>query len=411
MRFLKPVTIALMLSFLSVSTAWATGFFLYDHDPKAQAQSSAFTAQADTPSALWYNPAGISQLDGTQVTLNSSFVRLESTYKNLQGQKQELQAEWAPIPNFFITSDFGTEKFTAGLGIGAPFGLSTSWSDTGLLRYVATDTSLSMININPSIAYQILPELSVAAGIDYYNLYSYVAKSKFNFLIGDADVKLDADGDGWGFNLAGFWQPHPKHSFGLSYRSRVKTTLEGKLKYKDIPAGIGYPPAIEYDISTKLTLPSIVNGGYAFRPIDKLKLEFDVYWIEWSTVHEEKVKNKATDSYLVINDKDWKDTFMFCLGGEYLINQNLAFRAGYAYAQNAVPEKTYNPNVPDSNCNIFSLGLGITLERLNIDLAYSYGYYTNRNVDNNVGAIYGTTVDGKYDTNYHNIGAGASYKF
>ena len=396
---------------MSSSYLWASGFFVYHQDAKAQGQAGAFTAQADNPSAIYYNPAGMSQLDGTQISAGTEFIRLETEYKNPQGIEEDLQAEWAVVPNAYITTDLGTEKWTVGLGLYAPFGLGTSWKDTGLLRYVATDNSFNMVNINPAVAYQLLPELSVAAGIDYYNVYSNTGELKANFVLADANIKVDVNGDGWGFNLGGLWKPHPQHSIGLCYRSRVDLNLSGDYKIKDIPAGLGYPNSISYNASTDLTLPSIVNAGYAFRPVEKLKLEFDVYWVEWSTIDKAVLKDDDTDTVLSSVNKDWDNTCIFALGGEYLIDPQWTVRAGYSYQQNAVPERTFDPSLPDSDLHVITVGLGYTIERFTIDVAYGLGLYEERDIDNDVGINVGTSVDGTYDSLIHYIGMTLGYKF
>lgn len=389
---------------------YASGFLLYHQDTKAQGQAGAFTAQADNPSAVYYNPAGMNQVHGTQISAGARVFNLNTKYENTQGDKENLKAKWEAVPSLFITSDFKTEKWTFGLGVFPPFGLSTSWSGNGLLRYVATDTSLKMVDINPSVAYQIVPQLSVGAGVDYYNIYSYISESKQNYLIGDANNKLDVSGDGWGFNLGGLWKPHPKHSFGLTYRSRVKTKLSGDLKVEDIPAGLGLPSVVSYNAKTDSTLPSIVSGGYAFRPTDKLKLEGDIYWVEWSTIDKAEVTDKDTDALLSYTNKDWKDTWIFALGGEYLLTQNWAVRTGYSYQQNAVPEETFNPNVPDSNLHVIAVGLGFTKDRITIDLAYAIGLYTKRDIDTGISMVL-PNPDGKYDSFVHIIGATVGFKF
>jgi hypothetical protein len=52
-------------------------------DAKSLGQADAFTAQADDPSAIFYNPAGLGQLKGTGITVGAFYLqpefRLEST--------------------------------------------------------------------------------------------------------------------------------------------------------------------------------------------------------------------------------------------------------------------------------------------------------------------------------------------
>lgn len=401
------VVFALMMN----ADAYASGFFVYHQDSKAQGQAGAFTAQADNPSAIYYNPAGMNQVKGTQVSLGSRFFRLETEYKNTFGQKEDLQAEWTPVPSAFITSDLGTEKWAVGLGVFAPYGLSTSWSDTGLLRYVATDTSLKMFDINPSVSYQLLPQLSVGAGIDYYNIYSYTSGVETFLLAGTADTKLDVSGDGWGFNLGALWKPAEKHSFGLAYRSKVDINCTGDLTTKNIPAGLGYPPVLSYNIKTDANMPQIISGGYAFKPTDKLKLEADIYWVDFSIVDKSKVEDRDTGIVLSDVEKDWDSAFILALGGEYLITEKLALRAGYSYQQNVVPEETYNPNVPDSDLHVLALGLGYTIDRLTIDVSYALGLYTDRDIDSTTGGSGIWAFNGTYDSLIHIIGVTAGFKF
>lgn len=403
----------LIIAFILIWTPYvfASGFYLYNQDIKAQAQASAFTAQADNPSAVYYNPAGMSQLDGTQVSANGRFVRLETEYESTLGATEDMQAEWAVVPAAYITSDLATEKWTFGLGLFAPFGLSTSWSDTGLFKYIATDTAFNMVDINPSVAYQLLPELSVGLGVDYYNVYSYTSELKQNLLIADADVELDVDGDGWGFNLGALWKPHEQHSFGLTYRSRVDIEFSGDFTVDNIPIILGLPASISSNVTADLTLPSIVSGGYAFRPTDKLKLEADIYWVEWSTLDKVEIINDDTGILLSSTDKNWEDTWVFAIGGEYYLKEDLALRAGYFFAENAIPEGTFDPVVPDNDLHAFSVGLGYTIDRFTIDIAYTLGIYEERDIDNNIGAAVGATVDGNYDSLIHIIGVGVGYRF
>jgi len=403
MRKILSLAVCLSMIFLN-SLTYASGFFLYHEDTKAQGMAGAFTAQADNPSAIYYNPAGMSQVDGTQVSIGSRFFRLESEYKNPQGLKENLDAKWEAVPSAFITSDFGTEKWTFGLGAFAPYGLSTSWPKDGLLRYVCTDTSFKMIDINPSIAYQFCPQFSVGAGVDYYNVYSYTSEYMMDLVILDSPVKLDIDGDGWGFNLGAMWKPAEKHSFGLAYRSRVDIEFDGKLELT------GFGLLTKYGVESKMKLPGILSGGYAFKPTEKLTLEADVYWLDWSTIDKAEVKSKDLDMVLSTTDMSWEDAFIFALGCQYMVTDKFALRAGYSYQQDAVPEKTYNPNVPDSDLNVFAIGLGYNIDRFSIDVAYALGLYTDRDIDNNVGAPY-TTVDGEYSSLIHIIGVTVGCKF
>src|SRR5882672_5191593 len=48
--------------------AFALGFRNPDQDARATGQGEAFVAQADDASAIYYNPGGLTQIHGTEIT-------------------------------------------------------------------------------------------------------------------------------------------------------------------------------------------------------------------------------------------------------------------------------------------------------------------------------------------------------
>src|SRR5512140_1435278 len=74
MRGWKMVSVPLVLLF-TASTSFAAGFRLPEAGAKAMGMGFAFTAQADDPSAIYFNPAGLTQLKGQNVMLGVSYVR------------------------------------------------------------------------------------------------------------------------------------------------------------------------------------------------------------------------------------------------------------------------------------------------------------------------------------------------
>ena len=52
--------------------AWAAGFYLGEQDSVASARSLAVTAKLEEPSTLFFNPAGLTFLDGLQASIAAS---------------------------------------------------------------------------------------------------------------------------------------------------------------------------------------------------------------------------------------------------------------------------------------------------------------------------------------------------
>lgn len=398
------------------SEGFGTGFYLPDQNAKAQGQGGAFAAQADNPSAVFYNPAGIAQLEGTQITLGSEFINFQADFENNAGSKQDMNDKWAAVPGIFITSDLCTEKLGVGLGIYSPFGLSTDWDDTGLLRYDAAFSKIEMLNVNPAIAYQILPQLSLGGGVDYYYLRAYElnAMRDYGAVIGlsgafDGGLSYDADGSDWGFNAGILFTPHPKHSFALTYRSSVTIDTDGKFDATTIPSFMGLGSALSFNASSDLNFPSVVTGGYAFRPIEKLKLEVDVTWLEWSVTDKLEIENEDSGGLLIDKTLDWDDSWTFAVGAEYMVNERWYLRAGYGFAESPIPEETFSPSIPVIDRHVISAGTGYKWERFTIDLAYSIGLTSDRrDIDTN---NLSSTVLGSFDILVHEIGVSANYRF
>src|SRR3989339_1074914 len=107
-----------VLFLVCVSTSYANGYrVLCVKSSKATAMGEAFIVQADDPSAIAYNPAGIAQLNGNQVNVNATVVNLYTEHTSLLGQSTDIKDKWQVVPSIFLTSDFGQHKWVAGLGL------------------------------------------------------------------------------------------------------------------------------------------------------------------------------------------------------------------------------------------------------------------------------------------------------
>jgi long-chain fatty acid transport protein len=114
------------------SSAHALGFRNPDQGLKATGRGEAFVATADDPSAIWYNPAGLTTLKGTHAYVGGYFIMPKTTV-NLApaagGGTAETDDTIATLPQIYISTDFGFEKLRFGLGVNSPFGLSIDWGN------------------------------------------------------------------------------------------------------------------------------------------------------------------------------------------------------------------------------------------------------------------------------------------
>src|ERR1043165_7070211 len=84
--------------------AYAVGFRLPNQDPEGIARGNAFAATADNPSAIYYNPAGITQLEGNQLSLGVYAVSADTKYTALDGSGATANTDAAlqPVPQIYF---------------------------------------------------------------------------------------------------------------------------------------------------------------------------------------------------------------------------------------------------------------------------------------------------------------------
>ncbi|MCJ7500818.1 outer membrane protein transport protein, partial [bacterium] len=150
---------------LAAGPAAAGGFRIPEAGAKAMGFGNAFVGMADDPSAVQFNPAGITQLEGNRIQAGVTSVSTHNDYTDLGGTKTSAEDGSFMPPSFYYTNHLGEGQWWIGLGVTAPFGLGTEWK-VGSFNYVATETLIEMVKINPSAAYRVNDQWSVGFGID-----------------------------------------------------------------------------------------------------------------------------------------------------------------------------------------------------------------------------------------------------
>lgn len=393
--------------------AFASGFRIETQGAKATGMGNAFVATADDPSAIFYNPAGLTLFKDTNLYLGATAVAPSTTFENTTGAKEETEDQVFFPPHFYIASDFGMERMSFGVGIYSPFGLGTKWSKTGLARYAATESKIETLNINPTVAYRILPSLSIGAGIDYMKSKALMDKMVNQSSVGgsDASLSLEGDGDGWGYNLGLLFKPYDNLSMGMSYRSGIKIQYHGTASLNNIATAL-QPlfggASYRTNMDTEINFPDVLSLGIAYKPSDKLTVEIDAERVGWSSYDKLKVDLENEVALAGFTDsteaKDWKDVWTFKAGIEYKATEQLSLRVGYAYENNPAPNHALEPRLPDSDQHDVSIGIGYQSGSLVIDAAYMAAFYEDRSVSNSI-------LSGEYKNFAHFIGLSVGWRF
>lgn len=400
-RFTQISAVAVALFYTTAHSAFALGFKNPDQDARATGQGEAFVAQADDAAAIYYNPAGLTQLKGTVVT-SGGYI----TFRDIQFNGATAN-ETLNDPAFtgfgYVETDFGLEKWRFGFGFNVPYGNDVDWGNNSTFKYRVTKSNLAVRNYQPTVAYKLNEHLSLGAGLNYYAGQTELNRDvPFSILffplpVPDGRFRFDGDGQALGGTAGLMWKINDKNSVGVVYRSPFSIDFHGHAIVKDDPLGVfGRSSA-----TAEITFPQTVAVGYAFRPTAKLKLEVDWEWTNWDTLNSVRLHSPnpafATDPGSVI-PFNWEDSSFYELGVQYELNKTWVLRAGYIFSENTVPNSTFAPTLPDSNRHVFSIGVGHETKRYTLDLVYQYSFADDRTVSNSADTNFDGAgdVDGKW---------------
>ncbi len=401
----------MVTSFLTTDPARAAGPV---HGAKAGGMGTAFVAVADDPSAIAANPAGLSRVKGTNIYGGGTIVVMGTSYDAPTGGREDTKFQLFFPPSMFASTDWGTSNLVTGIGIYCPFGIGgRKWNESELTRYAATNTSIATLNVNPVLAWKVLPFWSVGGG--FYYLYAtnkaerMIDQSAFG--VADAKTSIDADGDGWGFNIGTLVDINDQFSLGLAYRSRSRVRFSGTLKISAIapPLQTAFGGAnFETRTETSMTFPDIISFGVAYRPTSGLTVGVDAELLRWSVVGREAAHLSTqvpaaglTDTTTVF---DWKDSWQVKVGADYRLSDAWSLRGGYAYIESQIPDATLSPAAPEADQHNVSAGLGYRTGNWTIDSFYMIGIGLDRTVSNDI-------LSGTYQTTSHYIGLSIGQRF
>jgi long-chain fatty acid transport protein len=394
----------------SASTLLAGGYRLPDQDAFATARGEAFAATADNPSAIYYNPAGISQLEGGNLRSGIYGIYLDPSYSPPgSGATYDNQKKYHAVPQLFYTYSEQNSPISFGLGIYSPFGMGLEWAqDTGFRNVTGgLKSALTYLTFNPVIAIKLAPNLSIGGGVsaNYAN-----AELKQGLISSPTpDNSFEFRGDGWvvGYNLGVLWQPVEKISIGATFRSSTTADLQGHTEaaYN----GTSYRSAA----NTQLSFPLEAVFGISYRPTPKWNLEFDADYTDWNqlgtvTIHQTTPSPLVTASDLPV-PLDWQSSWFFEWGATRYFDNGWHVSAGYIFNQNSVPDANYTPAVADVDKHFFSIGTGYKGRRFGFDIAYQFGYGPTRTVSGATGAS--APANGDYEFISHALIASVGWHF
>ena len=394
--FIVICAMGLLFSLLWPTDLKAVGFRLPNQDPEAIARGDAFAATADNPSAIYYNPAGITQLEGGNLRMGLYAISPGVDYKSAGGVSASMNSDFQPVPQFYFVYSLTNLPISLGLGTYAPYGLSGDWGNNTPFNTAAESGSLLYLSINPVIAWRINSQLSIGIG-PTFNYSTVSLKNAFYYspFLPPGQFSVDGDGWGYGFNAGVLWQPHPMWSFGVNYRNGTDIDYHGHSEFNPIHSATA--------TSGTLHFPQFVVGGISFRPTENWNLEFDLDWTDWDSVKQTTFNGAAYPAVLIFN---YRSSFIYDFGITRQLGRGYFASVGYIYSENSSPDQNFNPLIADANLQLGSIGFGHHGKRWDWAAAYHFAYGT-RTVSGDVNP----SANGNYRVFNNAFNLAATFKF
>lgn len=359
---------------------------------RALGMAGAFTAVADDGSAIYYNPAGISQIDGTVIEGGVASISPQLRYTTPADATEE-STKRALAPTLFVTHRM-THRLSAGVGLYAPYARDAEIGDDLANGFASQRAKMVRTDFSAVIAYQVSAAVSIGGGLILG--YSQVDQS---LPAGPAlRISDKMDGTGFGGIVGVLWKVSEYLKTGLTYRTGMSVDHHGDRTMT--VAGV----ETKSNARARVHYPASLGLGIALNPTENLTLALDADWYGWSSMDQVTTRTDSwPDSTTRLNAGNSRD---IRIGGEYRLPAGWSLRAGYAHIQGAFPGTHIIPVQPDGDGHEADLGIGRKIGSWSIDFAYQYAVAREQNLTAN---IYG--YNGKQNISQHLLGLTAAYRF
>lgn len=416
-----------LLLILAASSAFGSGFALFEQGAKATAMGGAFAAMADDPSAIFYNVAGIAQLRRSELLVGGTAITFQNEFTGdpndpfTAGTNGSLYRRHVFIPpNAYAVVPLGG-NLTFGVGVMTPFGLRTNWAQPWIGRFVSSDANIKTISVEPALAWQSSDgRFAIGGGPEYRRSHVVLVRNAgivnpFTQRLSDVSNNyLSSDWDSkWGWNVGVLFKPGTWR-IGASYRAPMTINYSGKATITQIPTGNGQLDAIvaaglppSQGVTTSIDFPSFAHLGVATTAIEKWDIEADVVHTTWSRFKQLTVNFNNTPSFNFTRPQNWKDVNSFRVGANHAVTDDWDIRLGALYDQNPQPTEVVSPLLPDADRIGVTFGVGFhrgpwVVDATEFALHFKTRSTQGRNSDN---------FNGTYQTDANLISLNFGYRF
>lgn len=402
------IAIMLASALTGAGPAVAGGFYLQEQSPKEIGRAfSGGAAAADDPSTIFFNPAGMTELEGVQISTGGTLLFIDSAQAD-QGSSRTVAGQAGtvpigggdggnpfhrvvPIPSFYASARIGDSPLWIGLGVSAPFGLKLAYDSDFFGRYDSVDSEFKTYNIQPSAALKLSDAFAMGGGIDVQYAKVDLTNALPNLSSSDPDGQYRVSGDdiSIGWNL-GILAKMGKVRFGLHYRSRIKHQLTGSQNLSGLLGALTAGNGTQ-DVVAPVPLPDIVTASAAMTVMPGTRLMATGRYYNWSLFQRLEIipENGAP----LRKELRYKDSWSIALGAEHDFSDRLTLRAGAMFDKTPTNPDYLSTRVPDGDRTWATMGATYDLtDHLSINLSYAH-VFIEEQLMNRTDSFFGGAVD------------------
>ncbi len=427
--------IVMVTMLLIPSTLFGAGFALYEGSARGNGLGG-LTGSADDPSALFFNPAGITQLEGshfmggaTIIIPFGKFATRDTLYDPLVTENHDYADNVFTPPHIYYTRQMN-DKLWLGGAVYSRFGLGTEFDPDWPGRYSNINTLIESVSFAANVAYKVNDMVSLSLGISAMwfdvSLESAIdatvllAEPHNNTTTNryDAVQKLEGNAWGYGYNASIHYMPSDRWSFAVSYVSEVEQEIkDATARFTKPTASVPSTWFVDTNVDGEpIDLPSMLSIGFNWQATERMALEVGYIRTGWSSI--ERLQFNYDQPIIVApglgqvvqsagRQLDWEDATRLNFGIEFDVNDSWDLWFGATFDETPVPDETISYLLPTNDRELINLGFRKVLDKWTVDFAFNYLILNDRRIqyDNAATQAERQLADGVLNTYVHDSGA------
>jgi len=328
----------------------------------------AFSAIADDPTALHFNPAGIARLSKSHIMIGGEFIVAPRTYKPISDfctatpddakcRDQSPTSPVRPLPSLGFTTRIKNQgvpsRLSFGVGVWNTFGGQLEYDECDTCGPGGTDNQIpgtlqetrnAVIEVVPGLAYEVNDVIAVGMAIRLgIGLFDTVAYQR------PTNTELHATGIGAGATFGIMITPNKKLSIGAYYRTALTVDTTGDGENETVGP---------VEVTFEQRWPQQMGAGIAYRPTPKLLVAGQFDWHGWSRLEQISPvivgRPGLTENARI--PLDWNNSYSVHAGLQYELTSKIAARGGFTYDTRAIAERSQERQFLDSNKMLMAFG-------------------------------------------------------